>query len=336
MVKNIISETKKLSQNKQIKVFSPFFVTKLPGGIGNQLFSLFASRYLAQESGLINFLDFGGIDYSHHKTRYDISEFELKSHELSLGPENKKRFLFNAISRIQDLKFRLGSRSQALARPLRVYSCELDPLNSARVTSMIRDISRYKHLNVFSSISGYFPDFSFFDKLNHAEGKVLVVKNPSNQFIEFKQYLVSRRVLGVHIRLKDYLIHPTTIGNLSRNYFLSCIREALLRQDYDEIWFFSDSPHEALERFKDVEFAKQVRFVGMDESLTPCEELSTLQECSGIVCSNSTFSYWAAKFMSERDGNTHVYIPSSFRKDDKTRIHGLPSSWSICPVQWTE
>lgn len=312
----------------------PFFVTKLPGGIGNQLFSLFASRYLAQESGRINFLDFGSIDYSHHTTKYDVSEFELRNHELTLAPENKEGLIFNAISRMHDLKFRLGSRSQALAKPLKVYSCELEPLNSSRVTSMINQISRDKHLSVFSSISGYFPDFSFFDKLNDAKGKVLVVKNPSNQFIELKQYLVSRRVLGVHIRLKDYLIHPTTIGNLSRNYFLSCIRGALLRQDYDEIWFFSDSPHDALERFRDVEFGKQVRFVGIDESLTPCEELSTLQECSGIVCSNSTFSFWAAKFMSERDGSSHVYIPSSFRKDGKARIHGLHSSWIRCPVEW--
>lgn len=336
MVKKIISETKIHSQNKQIKVLSPFFVTKLPGGIGNQLFSLFASRYLAQESGLINFLDFGGVDYSHHETRYDISEFELKNHELILRLENRRGFIPNSISRLQDLKFRLGSRSQALARPLRVYSCELDPLKSARVTSMIRDISRYKHLGLFPSISGYFPDFSFFDKLNDSGDKVLVVKNPSNQFIELKQYLVYRRVLGVHIRLKDYLIHPTTIGNLSRDFFLNCIREAIHRQDYDEVWFFSDSPHEALERFKGLGLGKKVRFVGMDKSLTPCEELSLLQECKGIVCSNSTFSYWAAKFMVERDSTSPVYIPSSFRKDGKARIHGLPSSWSSCPVQWTE
>jgi hypothetical protein len=317
-------------------VLSPFFVTRLPGGIGNQLFSLFASRYFAQESGLINILDFGGIDYSHHTTKYDVSEFELRNHELTLAPENKKGLIFNAISRMHDLKFRLGSRSQALAKPLKVYSCELEPLNSARVKSMTSDIKKFNHLSVFSSVSGYFPDFSFFDELNNAEDKLLVIKNPSKQFSVLKQHLLSKRVLGVHIRLKDYLIHPTTIGNLSRDYFLSCIREALGRQYYDEIWFFSDSPHEALERFKGLEFAKEVRFVGMQDSLTPCEELFLLHECSGIVCSNSTFSFWAAKFLSERDSNSHIYIPSSFRKDGKARIHGLPSSWNSCSVEWIE
>ncbi len=315
-------------------MLSPFFVTKLPGGIGNQLFSLFASRYLAQESGLINFLDFGGIDYSHHTTKYDVSEFELRTHELRLVLENKKELLFNSISRIHDLKFRLGSCSQALAKPLKVYSCELEPLNSARVNSMINDITKFKHLSVFPSVSGYFPDFSFFDSLNNAEDKVLFIKNPSNQFSDLKQHLMSRRVLGVHIRLKDYLIHPNTIGNLSRHYFLSCIREALGRQDYDEIWFFSDSPHEALERFKGLELRKKVRFIGLEETLTPCEELLLMHECSGLVCSNSTFSFWASKFMSERDGNSHVFIPSSFRKDGKARIYGLPSSWNSCPVEW--
>lgn len=315
-------------------MLSPFFVTKLPGGIGNQLFALFASRYMAQESGLMNFLDFGAVDYSHHVTKYDLSEFELKSHELILKPENVKGLLSNSIYRTLDIKFRLGSRFQALARPLKVYSCELDPLTSVRVTNMITDITKFKYFGLYPSISGYFPDFSFLDKLNDTRDKVLFIKNPSNQFSELKQYLSSRRVLGVHIRLKDYLIHPNTIGNLSRNYFLSCIREALLSQEYDEIWFFSDSPHEALERFKGVEFKTKVRFVGINETLTPCEDLSLLQECSGIICSNSTFSFWSAKFMSERDGNSHVYIPNSFRKDGKTRIQGLPTSWKSCPVEW--
>ncbi len=317
-------------------MISPFLVTRMPGGIGNQLFSLFASRYLAQETGHRNYLDFGGIDYSHHKEKYDISEFLLKNHEIAFEQKGIRSLYAKLIKVLHNLKLQLGKRSIPVARFLKLYECGLEPLNSANVSKVIDQISNRSVLSIFPSISGYFPDFSFFDKLKNPEDKVLEVENASEAFLSLKHFLSTNGVLGVHVRLKDFLLHPHTIGNLSDSYFFNSIGAAIESQNYDEVWVFSDSPKDAFSRLSGMETGLRFRFIGIDQSLTPCEELILLQNCSGIVCSNSTFSYWAAKFMSERDSSSQIYIPSSFRKDEKTRIYGLPLTWNICPVDWID
>jgi hypothetical protein len=293
-------------------MISPFLVTRMPGGIGNQLFSLFASRYLAQETGHRNYLDFGGIDYSHHKEKYDISEFLLKSHEIAFEQKGKRSLYAKFIKVLHNIKLQLGKRSIPLARFLKLYECGLEPLNSVNVSQVIDEISNLKN----------------------PQDKVLEVENASEAFLSLKHFLSTNGVLGVHVRLKDFLLHPHTIGNLSDNYFFNSIGTAIESQIYDEVWVFSDSPMDAFSRLSGMEIGLRFRFIGIDQSLTPCEELSLLQNCSGIVCSNSTFSYWAAKLMSEKDSSSRIYIPSSFRKDEKTRIHGLPPTWNICPVDW--
>jgi hypothetical protein len=317
-------------------MISPFLVTRIPGGIGNQLFSLFASRYLAQETGHTNYLDFGGIDYSHHKDKHDISEFLLKSHEIAFEQKGGRSLDAKSIKVLHSIKLKLGKRSIAVARFLKLYECGLEPLNSSNVSRMIDEICNRHELSIFPSVSGYFPDFSFFDHLKNPDDKVLKLGKASEAFLSHKHFLSTNSVLGVHVRLKDFLLHPHTIGNLSDDYFLNSIGTAIESRDYDEVWVFSDSPKDALLRLTGMQVGVRFRFVGMDQSLTPCEELSLLQNCSGIVCSNSTFSFWAAKLMSERDSSSQICIPSSFRKDEKTRIHGLPPTWNICPVDWID
>jgi hypothetical protein len=317
-------------------MISPFLVVRMPGGIGNQLFSLFASRYLAQETGHRNYLDFGGIDYSHHKDKHDISEFLLKSHEIAFEQKGRRSRSAKLIKVLHRIKLHLGKRSIAVARFLKLYECGLEPLNSSNVSLVVDEISNRSLLSIFPSISGYFPDFSFFDDLENPEDKVLEVKNASEAYLSLKKFLSTSVVLGVHVRLKDFLLHPHTIGNLSDDYFFNSIGTAIESQNYDEVWVFSDSPMDAFSRLSGMEIGLRFRFIGINQSLTPCEELSLLQNCSGIVCSNSTFSFWAAKLMSERDSSSQIYIPSSFRKDEKTRIHGLPPTWNICPVDWID
>jgi hypothetical protein len=317
-------------------MISPFLVVRMPGGIGNQLFSLYASRYLAQETGHRNYLDFGGIDYSHHKDKHDISEFLLKGHEIAFEKKGRRNLAAKLIKVLHKIKLHMGKRSIALARFLKLYECGLEPLNSSNVSLVVDEISNRNLLSIFPSISGYFPDFSFFDNLANPEDKVLEVKNASEAYLSLKNFLSTNGVLGVHVRLKDFLLHPHTIGNLSDHYFFNSIGTAIESQDYDEVWIFSDSPMDAFSRLSGMEIGLRFRFIGIDESLTPCEELSLLQNCNGIVCSNSTFSFWAAKLMIERDSSSQVYIPSSFRKDEKTRIHGLPPTWNICPVDWVD
>ena len=312
----------------------PFFITRLPGGIGNQLFSLFASRYLAQETGLINYLDFEGIDYSHHQDRYDISNFQLKDHEIFLELKDGKGLGAKSIQLLHNLKLQVNRRSTTLGKFLKLYDCGLEPLNSLSVSKLINDTCKRRNAAIFSSVSGYFPDFTFFDNLRNPQDKLLRLAITSKEFQKLEQFLFTNKVLGVHIRLSDFLIHPNTIGNLSNKYFISAIKTAVNFQDYDEVWIFSDAPKEALSRLKGYETRVRFRFIGINQVFTPCEDLFLLKNCSGIICSNSTFSFWAAKFMSERDPSSQVYIPNSFRKDETTKIYGLPSTWHRRPVDW--
>lgn len=316
---------------------TPFFVARLPGGIGNQLFSLFASRYVAQETGVTNYLDFDGIDYSHHEDKHDISEFVLSQHETILIDSLNESLDLRAVVNLQKLKVQVHKRTKRFAKLLRFYSCELEQQKSDCVSLVLERLKTETYLyNFFTSISGYFPDFSFFDSLKDTNSKRLELKKPSKDFVKLEKLLTISSVLAVHIRLKDFLLHPNTIGNLSDDYFFNCIRMSSQEKKYQEIWVFSDDPTGACRRIENMRLKHIVRIIGLNETLSPCEALVLMSKCHGVICSNSTFSFWAAKFMFERDNSSHVYVPNFFRRDNATLIHGVPKNWKVAPVSWLQ
>ena len=180
------------------------FFTRLPGGLGNQLFALFASRYISQITGMTNHLDFQGVDYSHSEKPYDIRSFMLDSNETNSFKHGlADSILENCLNRFSNLS--IDKRLQRLGWSGLIQF----PLNFDNQNSVNEHFSRSKRARRFPLktriVDSYLADFGFFDSLNKVEHKSIqlgsISRYYSNKLDEFK----SKSTMAIHLRLGDFL-----------------------------------------------------------------------------------------------------------------------------------
>jgi hypothetical protein len=310
-----------------------YFSLRLPGGIGNQLFGLFASRYIAEKSGIRNILEFDDADYSHTSRPYDIRSFRLKSWEVDYSRVNSPlRSLDSKIMKI------MNRCSKSVSFHDKLLWMQRFPLNEDRQISIDKFIQR--QMTVPSSVKtkiifdSYLADFAFYDSLSQSRDKILFLDAPSELFDVDLQQIRSEFTLGVHIRLGDFLTNSKDIGVLTNSYFKRAIYQLLSMHNYKQIVVFSDSQNLALQRISTWDFGIPISILSKSPDRDPNEELLLLSDCQGIVCSNSTFSYWAAKLAQNDNSDVKVVVPHTFRRDRLTSISSIPSDWIQAIPEW--
>jgi hypothetical protein len=109
---------------------------------------------------------------------------------------------------------------------------------------------------------------------------------------QFLGALISQRSIGVHIRLGDYVFLGDKVIP-QEEYFLSGID--LLKANMgsnSKVYLFTDDPIKLKQLFpKLIEIGE---IISSPLHTTSVENLLLLSKCGGFVCSNSTFSWWAA------------------------------------------
>jgi hypothetical protein len=310
-----------------------YFSLRLPGGIGNQLFGLFASRYIAEKSGIRNILEFDDADYSHTSRPYDIRSFRLKSWEVDYSRVNSPlRSLDSKIMKI------MNRCSKSVSFHDKLLWMQRFPLNEDRKISIDKFIQR--QMTVPSSLKtkiifdSYLADFAFYDSLSQSRDKILFLDAPSELFDVDLQQIRSEFTLGVHIRLGDFLTNSKDIGVLTNSYFKRAIYQLLSMHNYKQIVVFSDSQNLALQRISSWDFGIPISILSKSPDRDPSEELLLLSNCQGIVCSNSTFSYWAAKLAQSDNSDVKVVVPYPFRRDCLTSISSIPFDWIQEISEW--
>lgn len=309
------------------------YCVRLPGGLGNQLFSFFAANYIAFRTKAPVLLDFSSIDYSHHRNdKFDISFFGL---DFSNPLHHSLHLQERGASWTYTLRLQIAKRNIVPAKFLGISSF---PLNKDRLEDLDKfcdEILRSSPCIPISRIvEGYFGDFRMYDKYISENHFQLKLKNGSSTCHSLKLYMKNHSILGIHIRLGDFKSHPDSIGLLGDSYYSESIRHLLNQKDFSEIWVFSDSLSEVGQRVRKWQIPNGITVRFIDGLANPCEELWLLSHCNGIVTSNSTFSFWAAKFHSSNKDLDLVCIPSFFRKDNTTYISGIPSSWTAIHPAW--
>ena len=312
---------------------SDCFHFRLPGGLGNQLFGLFASRYISQITGLINHLDFDGVDYSHTNLRSDLRSFDLDSREQEVCKKGNivnwyLQFLkkSSALLKLNESSI-LNWMGIAQFPILRDSKLDLDDFLSTQLNSDRRFF-------VLRIIDSYMADFAFFDALQPVRKLPLQLKNPSDRFSRLVTNMQLKNTIAVHLRLGDFLENRSSIGLLGDEYFIKAISKLAESGEFEKVLVFSDSTSLALHRISGWNGSLPIEVVESTPMDDPAEDLKLMSACGGIVCSNSTFSFWAAKLASGSDPQTPVVVPSSFRKDHAASVKSIPLGWHLESPFW--
>jgi hypothetical protein len=126
---------------------------------------------------------------------------------------------------------------------------------------------------------------------------------------------------AIHIRLTDFLDYPGIFPKLSGLYFESAIRE-MKKRGFSTFTIFTDDLELARDLYPSVFQLEDILII--PSSLSTSETFFLMQSCACIISSSSSFSSWAAFFITNQGGT--VICP------DKLLLDGSPDPR---PKEWT-
>lgn len=139
--------------------------------------------------------------------------------------------------------------------------------------------------------------------------------------------LAAEERITAHVRRGDYLTPQARLhhGIASAEYFSRAI--ALLRRLRGEdtaVRVFSDSPEIAA---KELAAQSDLEFVTDTAALGSVATIRAMSSGVGFAMSNSSFSWWAAWLMAERDGDAPVVAPRPWQADGQSGDDQLLPTW---------
>ncbi|MBQ0004017.1 MAG: alpha-1,2-fucosyltransferase [Treponema sp.] len=260
-------------------------IIKLQGGLGNQLFQYAAYSKLSERS----------------EVYFDIGEYNLPKNDgyrkyyLNFFKQNSKIKLctFND-SRKNNLIYKITMPS------LKVFSNSirnsLTYMNIEAGNSLSDDLSEIKDN---SYVEGYFMDERFFTEsfINSISltDKIQKVFSKNN----YLSLIQKTNSIAVHIRRTDYINHPNFKGICTSEYYKKAI--SFFNQKYPDsnFFFFSDDIDWAKN-----EFGIKPNHIFVEDEISndaTLRDLYLMCCCRHIIIANSSFSWWAAYLINNKD-----------------------------------
>lgn len=253
----------------------------LSGGLGNQMFQYMAGYALSRETGkklLLNQNWFSNPWFLHKNNPAYLSKRKMDSLQFSTV-SNTPRDRFPTP---RDGRFERGVAKLA-EKKLRSLGIASEESFASGTWSDAGGIHR---------LMGFFMSPKYFLDLSPVQVFESLTTPLSSWTSAMLPILKNQRSIGVHIRLGDYIFLGDKVIP-QEVYFLAGID--LLKSEMGastKIFFFTDEPHKVEQLFPNL--VKLGEIVSPPSSTTPVENLILLSKCDGFVCSNSTFSWWAA------------------------------------------
>ena len=266
---------------------------RLMGGLGNQLFQVNHALKLSRISKRKIVLDTSWYEMS-------ASSGGVRKFELIRFDEFRNFEISQRKSRFYDIyRERLLRRLPSKMRNQLGYYYESDSHNIIRSTKK----------NVL--IQGHWIDGG---EANIILENITICKEyVTNELSKAISLLINENVVSIHVRLGDYLQFPDIYGVLKEEYFeqslericnqLECMREEI------QIVIISDG-----DASKIAEGLKNQGYqVNLIQNLFTLDDLQTFYAMSfakNLICSNSTFSWWAGRL--NKNLNKNVFFPDNY------------------------
>jgi hypothetical protein len=143
--------------------------------------------------------------------------------------------------------------------------------------------------------------------------------------VEAQRYadaLQSKKILGLHFRIGDYVVDSDMYGVLPNSYYLEALRRIILNPDKTVL--FSDSILEASNRLlHDI----KVRHEVAPPNFTATETLFLMTTCHSLVIANSSLSWWGAKIGFLKGATKEVVAPNPWFRLLATEKDLIDDNW---------
>lgn len=272
-----------------IKVF-------LRGGLGNQLFQYSAGVFLSRKLG------------SRVLFRTDLLPAEADSiGEISRWPNQLSEFRSEVL--VDDRRHQPKGATHLVSKLLQIVRTlsDLAPniflafgvLAGERSFSNIFTIPRKVTL-VDSYCSSSIPALDLGKGLRN---QIRDISNPSASYRELAKQAIRDRPIVIHLRLGDYQHLKHLYGEPHYESIVKLVKHHA-KTHRAPVWVFTDSPELVYGQLQAELEADKV--IGPKDLERPIENLVLMSMGSVLICSNSTFSWWAAFLIGKSEA---VYYP---------------------------
>jgi hypothetical protein len=256
----------------------------LSGGLGNQLHSLAAGFSLAAKHNL-NLVILSTKPRSKNRRSRELDIFNLQFDSLK-----NVQIRFIAATGFSKINW-------SVRKILLRTAAQFGIVSTIRTSEEIKEnLVGTKLPRKRSVLDGHFENSEFPVLAKSLGFKVpLELNMKSREFLEFEKYLSSGDrpfVIAVHIRLGDFRTWHNGEFLLEAEYYIKRISLMRVQQPDSQIWLFSDEPIESQKMLGG--FSGDIRNISANHNLNNAEEMRLLSLSDALICSRSTFSWWAA------------------------------------------
>jgi len=283
-------------------------ITRIGGGLGNQLFQYAVARNIAILNNLNFRLDLSWFANNNDR-KYELSYFNIieniaTDNEIKKLKKHKKKnsrrwflynyFLINESKYVEEKQF------------------NFDP-NIMKVKSSIY-------------LDGYWQTEKYFKENKELIRKEFTLVNPlSINAKKIYSTIKSKRSVSLHIRRGDYITNKEANRNMGIcpiEYYKKAIQIVSQKISNPHFFIFSDDINWAKENLK-THFP--ITFVS-DGKIPDYEELILMKECKHNIIANSSFSWWGA-WLNNNTNKTVVAPKKWFNNKARNSSDITPKSW---------
>ena len=229
---------------------------RLQGGLGNQLFGWATAYALSLRINAELLIDKTLLKQG----QYELDNYNLPAHSILEQKSSEKWF-----GRIRQSP--LNFRESSFTYDASILNCKKNTI-----------------------LNGYFQSWKYFDDYKVKIAEILSAdREYSTEFVNLSSYISQEETIAIHIRRGDYVGLTEYHGLTSAEYFEKAFRNAKSLTNATRAVVFSDSISIAKHVFPNAD-----KYIGPEDLKSTSETLDLMSRCSGIIGSNSSFSWWAA------------------------------------------
>jgi len=289
------------------------------GGLGNQLFQYGAALQLSMNLGCEITVDDSLLNPK-VAMNDGVASRHLELNEFKNQISSTKHTSGNSStlhSKILTMQRLIGDRAPKLLLKLGIFANE-----TSDQIDVFKAIRKSVVINSYCSSPAYFPDCQ--DELAQ---QISQIRNPSQWYLQVAKELAEASPIALHVRLGDYKNLGSIYGRPDPDYYANAVKLITQRIGERPIWLFSDEPELANQILR-----KQIkisRVVDPNLSDRAIEHLNLLGKCQGLVCANSSFSWWGGFLSSKLIEDSVVVFPNPMFDSPAFKE---PENW--IPTQW--
>lgn len=283
-------------------------ITKLIGGLGNQMFQYAAGRSLAVMNSCQLKLDI--MDFSDYKL-HNGYELHLYNIDASIAAEEDIAQLNKNWPRLIHRIF----KKIGISEP----SCFLEKSFAFDDNFFDTECPVY--------LDGYWQSYKYFQPIETTIREELTPRKPLSELsLQVAEQIAQSNAVSLHVRRGDYVNNPTTNkvhGFLGISYYQKCIQIIRDKVTDPHFFVFSDDIPWARENLG---LSTNVSFVEHNHGLNSYEDMRLMSLCQHHIIANSSFSWWGAWLGASTD-NIVLYPDKWFASNER-------DTSTLCPPQW--